>query len=277
MVLATALALGAALLHASWNLVVKASGDRLIAMWAQGLFGAVVALPILFATGLPPPVAWPFLGASVFLHFTYAIVLAGAYDRADLSVVYPIARGTAPLLTAIGGALFLRDALGPVEYLGIVITVSGLLLIGRKGGWQRGVGWAVATAAIITTYTLVDTAGVRTAGNSLAYVIVLLAISGSLLTVPVFATRGRQQVFATVRSAPWRHLFAGVASLAAYALVLTAVRFAPVAYVATLRESSVVLGALGGWLLLGEAFGRRRTAGAAIVAIGIAVLIVFGL
>lgn len=273
MVLATVMALGAAILHASWNLVVKASGDRLVAMWAQGLFGAIVALPLLFVTGLPPRAAWPFLGTAVVLHFAYAIVLAAAYDRADLSVIYPIARGSAPLLTAVGGALFLRDSLTPAGYVGVVVAVSGLLLIGRKGGWQRGAGWALATAAIITTYTLVDTAGVRTAGEALSYVIVLLAISGAFLTIPVLASRGRSGVTAAVRAAPWRHLFAGVASLGAYALVLSAVRLAPVAYVATIRESSVVLGALGGWLLLKETFGRRRTAGAAIVALGIALLI----
>ena len=118
MVLATVMALGAAILHASWNLVVKASGDRLVAMWAQGLFGAIVALPLLFFTGLPPRAAWPFLETAVVLHFAYAIVLAAAYDRADLSVIYPIARGSAPLLTAVGGALFLRDSLTPAGYVG---------------------------------------------------------------------------------------------------------------------------------------------------------------
>lgn len=277
MLLATALALGAAILHASWNLVVKASGDRLVAMWAQGLFGAIVALPLLFATGLPSSVAWPFLGVSILLHFTYALVLAAAYDRADLSVVYPIARGSAPLLTAVGGALFLTDILSPAGYVGVVVAVAGLLLIGRRGRWQRGVGWALGTAGIISSYTLVDTAGVRAGGNPVGYVIVLLAVSGAMLTIPVIATRGRAGVATAVRAAPWHHLFAGVASLGAYALVLVAVRLAPVAYVATLRESSIVLGALGGWLLLHETLGARRTVGAVVVAAGIAFLVASGL
>ncbi len=275
MLTATALALAAAVLHASWNLVVKASGDRLVAMWAQGLFGAVVALPLLVVLGLPGRAAIPFLSVSVFIHLGYALVLAGAYDRADLSVVYPIARGAAPLLTAIGGVLFLSDALPAIGYAGVAIAVAGLLLIGRAAG--RGIGWALATAAIITSYTLIDTAGVRAGGNPVSYVIVLLAVSGAMLTVPVVATRGWPGVATAVRAAPLRHLFAGVASLGAYALVLMAVRLAPVAYVATLRESSIVLGALGGWLLLREPLGRRRTAGALVAAAGIAVLILSGL
>ena len=273
MLAATALALGSAALHAGWNLIVKSHGDRLIAAWGTLAGSALLAGPVLVLFGVPPRASWPYLAASVAIHVAYNFALVRAYEDAPLSVAYPIARGLAPLLTAVGGAVFLSDGLAAPGYAGAGIATAGLLWIGLSARGRHDLWAAVLTGGLITTYTLVDTAGIRAAdGGSLQYVTLLLTLTAGAVAVPLAWLRPVAAVVATVRT-DWRRLASsGLMSVAAYAMVLAAVQRAPVGYVATLRETSIVLGALAGWLFLGEHFGRRRVGGAVAIVFGVALL-----
>jgi drug/metabolite transporter (DMT)-like permease len=276
MAAATALVLGSALLHAGWNLAVKRSGDQLVAMWGANALGGLLLAPLLLVIGAPAADAVPYLLGSAIVHVAYSLLLTRAYAATDLSVAYPVARGISPLLTALGGAVLLDDPLNGTGYAGVALVTIGLIGLGLTAGRRRGLGWAVATGVAITSYTLIDAAGVRAGEESLRYVIGLMATSGALLTTVVFAARGGR-LMAAARRAGWPGLIgAGLASLAAYALVLAAIRLAAVGHVAGLREASVVFGAIGGWVILHEPLGARRTTGASVVAAGLIVLVVSG-
>ncbi len=267
---AFSLVLGAALLHASWNLLVKASNDRLVAGWAQVFFGALVFLPFLLAVGVPWS-AWPYFAVSGIVHVAYSLSLVTAYERADLSVVYPIARGAAPLFITLVAFLFLDDRPGTVGLGAIVLLTAGVLMVGlRKVG--NGSWWALLTAVFIATYTSIDGAAVRSLGESFAYTITVFVMGTILFTPIVLRARGWPGLGAAVRAERWRYVFAGIASAGAYGLVLIAARSAPLGLVAAVRETSVVFGALGGWLILKEPLGTRRLRAAALIAGGLVLL-----
>jgi drug/metabolite transporter (DMT)-like permease len=272
MVLAAALAFGSAFLHAGWNLFVKSSDDRLIANWGT-LMGAALVAPIALAIGgVPDAVTLPYLATSVVLHLGYSLALVRAYQTSDFSVAYPIARGMAPLLVAVGGVLFLGDSLGLLGLLGAAVATVGLVAIGLSAGRSHNVRWAVVTGSFIVSYTLVDAAGVRSGGNSLGYVSVLLLASWATFTAVVLLRRRPGELTAAFKADPLRMTAAGAMSVGAYVMVLAAVQMAPVGYVATLRETSVVLGVLGGWFLLKESFGPRRAGAALAIVAGVALL-----
>ena len=267
---ALALVLTAALLHASWNVLLKASGDRLVAAAVQSLAGALVLAPFLIADGYPTD-RWGSLMASGVFHLGYGLTLVGAYERGDLSVVYPVARGTAPLLVTAGAALLLDDSLGWLGVLGVVLIASGILGVVRRP--SRGVGWALACGGFIAGYSLVDGAAVRAEGGSLRYTAALLVTNVVTLGVVVWIRRGWPRAVVAARAAGGRQLIGGAASAVAYLLVLIAARQAPLGAVSAVRETSVVFGALAGWRLLGEPFGRTRAIGAAVIAAGLVLLV----
>lgn len=206
----------------------------------------------------------------MFLQVGYALALVRAYQTNDISVAYPLARGVAPLLISIGGVLFLSDSLPPLGFAGAAVATSGLVYIGLSSGKIRHLGWPLVTGGFIVAYTLVDASGVRRSGSSLPYVAALLFVVAVLFTMVVVAARPIPVLVASIRSLST--LGAGLMSGAAYAMVLVAVRLAPVGFVSTLRETSVILGVLGGWLVLDESMGPRRTAGAVIVLGGVTLL-----
>ncbi len=268
------LVLGSALLHASWNLVVKSANDRLLAAWAQAVFGGLVFVPVLVSIGLPSSVL-PAVLVSSFVHLLYGLGLVAAYDRGELSLVYPVARGIAPVLVTASAALLLNDIPSTGGLVAIGFVAAGVLWV-AKGNDRRGLGWALATGAAIAAYTTIDGASVRTLDTALAYTGAVF-VANAIWYVPVVAVRrSRQEVVTAIRAEWWRQLFAGMASIGAYALVLTAARLAPLGLVAAFRETSVLFGAAGGWLILREQEAKRRLRGAALITIGLAVLVLFG-
>lgn len=275
MLLATALALASAGLHAGWNLLIKTSGDRFSAAWGQFLFGGLVFLPLLLVIGLPDLGAvWPYLLITGCVHIVYVGGLVRAYDLGEFSLVYPLARGTGAVLAALGGVLLLGDHLNAAAWLAVGVVAIGLMtLAGPASGEATAIGWALLTALAIGAYTTADAAGSR-ASDGVAYGLAsILATAVSLSVVGV--ARGRLPVFVESARFAWRrYLVAGVCLTVAYTLVMVAVRYAPVGYVAVLRESSVVIGAAVGWLMLGERLGGRRLASSAVVACGLALLVV---
>lgn len=277
MLTATLLSLGSAGIHAGWNLLLKTSNDRVLAAW--GLFGAggLLALGGLAVVGLPGWSALPFLVATGLVHIAYSEALVQAYGRGDLSLAYPLARGGGALLAAVGGVLILDDRLSAPGWIAIGVVAAGLLSLrppGRSLTSERtAVAWAGLTALCIASYTLIDSAGSRQVDSGVAYGLAAVLAAGVGITLGNVARPARR---ARVRDLgrDWpRHLVGGLATTVAYTMVLVAVRSAPVGYVTMLRESSVVIGALLGWLVLNEALGPRRMVSSAVILAGLVALV----
>ena len=266
------LALLAAVMHATWNLFLKDSADRISTVALMGLIGAFLFLPWVIAfDGLPFGVREQ-LAASTAVHTIYYMALITAYHRVDFSVAYPVARGIAPALVAFGGWVFLGDLITGIEVLAIGFIVAALLNLAWSPGASRGLQWALLTGVMIAIYTVIDAGAVRESGQALGYTVTLTATT----TVPLLAIALRQNGVRGLRAAavsrPVALVVAAALNIGAYALVLFAATRAPVGLVAAVRESSVVFGAIGGVVLLSEPFGRRRIAGAVVVAVGIITL-----
>jgi len=269
---ATLLALGAAVLHAGWNLLLKQSDERVITAWGFYLCGGLVLLPVLPFVDFPDGSALPYLVVSSFVHVAYILALSSAYHHGDFSLSYPLARGGGALIAAIGGAAFLGDDLSTTSWLSIAIVVGGLASLVRPGAGRDALLFAGLTAVSIGVYTTLDAAGARRS-SGFGYAIVMGISAGLIITV-VGTLRGQRPSFMKAVRRDWRRmLVGGVASTLAYSLVLVAARRAPVGYVAAIRESSVVLGAAAGWLLLKEGFGRARLVSALVVTIGLVALV----
>jgi drug/metabolite transporter (DMT)-like permease len=268
--------LGAGFLHATWNALLKSSagGDATLdtaAVVAGSSLWGLLALPFV---PMPQPAAWLFIAASSVIHFGYYLTLAQAYRSGDLSFAYPLMRGTAPLIVAVLGSIFLRELPSVPMMLGIVLIslgVASIAFVQRRRHPPSAAWWAFANAAIIAAYTLVDGTGARASGNAFAYVAWLIFLEGIPFVVWVLIRRGRPALV-YLRASARTGLIGGACSLAAYGIVLWAMTRAPIAAVAALRETSVLFAALMGTLWLKEGFGWRRVAGAASVVAGIAAL-----
>lgn len=267
--------LGAAVLHAAWNAMIKSSGDKLLDAALVCLGGTAVVLPFLPFAAFPAEAAWPWLGASVVIHVAYFFALVAAYKAGDLSHGYPIMRGLAPLVVALAALAWFGETVRPAMWMGIVLICGGVLSLGLAGfDWRTSraaTGWACLNAVIIAGYTLVDAAGARASGDPVGYVFWMYLFAGAPFGLIVLAQqRGR---FLAYAAAHWRRgLIGGACSALAYGVVVWAMTRAPVAVIAALRECSVVLAALFGSWVLKEGHVRRRVGGALAVLAGLAVL-----
>jgi len=268
--------LGAGMLHAGWNALLKGArgGDPLLdtaGVVATSSFWSLLALPFV---PVPDPAAWPYIAASATIHFAYYLTLTGAYRTGDLSFAYPLMRGTAPLLVALLGIALLREWPTLQAAAGIALISAGIVSIafvhpGRHP--PAAVVWALGNAAIIACYTFIDGAGARASGNAWGYAFWLMFLEGIPFVAWIVARGGRPALRYMARGRR-RALAAGGGSVLAYAIVLWAMTRAPVALVAALRETSVIFATLFGALILKEGFGWRRLAGATSVALGVAAL-----
>ena len=276
--------LAGAVLHAAWNALVKSSGDKELDTALVHFLGAVVALPLLAIVGPPPVQALPFVAASLVIHIGYYVALAGAYKHGDLGLTYPIMRGSAPLLVALGSGFVLGEAPTPMAWLGIVGITAGVALVGLSHPGEtlhhrKALGYALANAVIIAAYTFVDGQGVRTtvaAGSTAAaYVMLLFVLDGIPYPALVWLRRspaGRRRIVDYARRR-WRlAALGGSASIGSYAIALWAMTRAPVASVAALRETSVLFAVLLGVWLLKEPFGWQRAIGTAVIVGGVMAL-----
>lgn len=256
------------LLHASWNAVLKSSPDKDLDTAVMQGAGTCMSLPLVLLVGWPPAAAWPYLLASVAIHLVYFLTLAGALRHGDLGLAYPLMRGTAPVLVALSAGLVLGETLSLWAWAGVLGVSAGVMALGlsRQALAQpKAVGFALANAALIAMYTVVDALGVRASGNPLQYVFALFALTGWPLLLLVVARRGPAATWAYARSR-WPFSVAGAAaSKGSYGLALWAMTQAPVAMVAALRETSVLFAALLGWWFLKERFTARRAAATAVI------------
>ena len=268
--------LGAGLLHAGWNALLKSApgGDPMLDMATIVAGSAVCGLIAIPFVGVPDTSAWKFAAMSSVIHWGYYVTLAHAYRTGDLSFAYPLMRGSAPLIVTLLGIVFLREWPTPQIALGIALISLGIVSIAfaRRGRHPpSAAGWALANACIIAAYTLVDGAGARASGNALAYVSWLIFLEAIPFLAWIWARQGTV-AFAYIGRSWRRGLLGGAASLGAYGIVLWAMTRAPVAAVAALRETSVLFAALIGAFVLKEGLGLRRLAGAVSVVAGVAAL-----
>jgi drug/metabolite transporter (DMT)-like permease len=275
--LSLALVVVSAGLHASWNLIVKAEEDKLISAWLTVLASPLLLWPYLVFRGLPPSNAWPILLASGCVHAAYNLALVRAYEHGDLSAVYPIARGLAPVLVALAAPVVLHERLSQASMAAVFVVGGGIGWLGlsaRKGPARRqALGWAGATAACIATYSMVDKVGVLRA-DPVAYIILLFTVNAVVLAGYVLAHRDLHAIGTVCRRRAGTLALSGLCSLVAYLLVLFALRLTQVAYIAALRESSVVIAALLGWKVLREPFGAQRIAASLLVGAGLLLLVI---
>jgi drug/metabolite transporter (DMT)-like permease len=273
--LALGLALLAAVLHAAWNLLVKASDDQLVAAWTIFAGAALLNIPVLIFNGLPGRAVWGLIAISTVIQVGYVLMLALAYRLGDLSFVYPLARGSSPLLVAMAGVAFLGDEITTIGWLGVVTVTVALCLLAWRRVDRAGIWAALATGILIAGYTTVDAAAVREEGAALSVIgaeFVLLAV---VLGVIVLAVRGPGAMLGMVR-ADWRRAALGsFASGAAYLLVMIAALSVPIGLVSGVRETSVVIAVLASRVLLHEDVSRSQVWTVVAVAAGIT-LIAFG-
>jgi drug/metabolite transporter (DMT)-like permease len=267
----------AAVLHAAWNALLKGGTDRLALFVLLDLTGVVLCLLAVPFLPVPARASWLFIGLSTVLHIFYKLLLIQSYRvGGDLSQVYPLARGSAPLLVAGMAAVVAGERLGPVRLAGVLVVCLGLVLlvgVSRRLLAAQGpaIGFALATGVFIAAYTVADGLGVRRSGSAVGYIAWLFLVEG--LPLPLYAaTLGRRHVKAALRGHLAAGVTAGVLSLAAYGLVIWAQTRGALAVVAALRETSVIIAALIGSIVFGERFGYRRTVAAALVTAGIVLL-----
>lgn len=263
--------------HAVWNSLLKARIDPAVATTMLAIGGGMAAMPVLFFTGMPAEEARPLLLVSILIHLFYWTYLGKAYAAGDFSQVYPLARGTAPLLTAVGAMLLIQEYPTRLGWLGILVLVTGVLTIACRGGSCTGrfnrtaVLLAVATAFATAGYSLVDGMGARMAGSAFAYTAFLYACNGWTLLV-YGLVRQRQALFNAVESNWHLALMGGALSLLFYGTGVWAMTRAPIALVAALRESSILAALVVGSVFLKEPLPMPRVVGAIAVCAGLVVL-----
>jgi drug/metabolite transporter (DMT)-like permease len=265
---ALGLTLGAAVLHAGWNVLLRGARDVEAATAATLAVSVVVFAPVVAATWDVQNAAWPYLAGTSALETLYFFLLVAAYRRREVSVVYPVARGSAPVLVLIGSAAVLGRGISGLEAAGVCLVAAGVLLV-RGSVRAAGIGVGLAIGCCIAAYTLVDNDGVRHAAP-LSYLELALLPPTVVACVRVLVRSGRG---ALLSQPPGTVLVAAVASFGAYLLVLTALRLAPAPTVAAVRETSVVVAAVLAAVFLRERVTAARLGGAVAVAGGVALLV----
>ena len=269
------LVLASAVLHASWNALIKIGGDPWVRLAMIKLLGVVLGLVFLSFIPFPNAEAWPYLLGSAAVHQLFFIFVCLQYRYGDLSYVYPIARGVAPLMVAVGAYMFAGEILSP-QGIAAVVLISGAILsltysTARKPGEGKAVVFALCTGITIATYSVIDGLGARTANDLISYIIYLMVLDGLPFGLVVMFLR--RNVFMDSFRTNWK---IGVASslliYPAYSLAIWAMTKSPITYVSALRETSVIIAVLIGTRMMGEPFGARRLISGAFVVVGVAVL-----
>jgi drug/metabolite transporter (DMT)-like permease len=267
----------AALCHAGWNALIKVGLDPLSTTTLIGIGSGAVALVMLPVVGVPAAPSWPWIVASVVIHLFYFAALIESYRTGDLGQVYPIARGGAPLMTATATTFIVGEKLSLVGWSGIVTLVAGVFLLSARGGREftqidrRAVGFALLTALTICTYSVVDGIGARLSLNPAAYTFWMF-VGNAVVLLPYALWRDGRDVIPAMRTF-WQRGFAGGAlQIVSYGTVLWAMTLAPIAIVATLRETSVLFGAAIAVVVLKEPLRAVRIGAACLIVCGLVLI-----
>jgi drug/metabolite transporter (DMT)-like permease len=263
------LALFAAVLHASWNAFLRSGADRFWMMTVMNLAITVAAIPVVLIFPVPVADAWPYIIGSSLFQVAYGLLLVAAYRHGELGQVYPIIRGSAPLLVTVGSFFLMGEVLQPLAMLGVLCIVLGImtLALGKARASGTSMLFALATGVAIAGYSTFDAIGIRVAGERVAYIAWVFILPGILLSAAYMAMRGPLHI--DIRSPETRKAIGGgLVSLLSYGTVLVAYSLAPAGPVSALRETSVVFAALIGWKFLGERLTPRRILACIVVAAG---------
>lgn len=273
---ATVMVLVAAIAHASWNAIAHDITDKLVAFTLLGFGGMLGAIVVLVFATPPDARSWPFLAASVVTHIAYNLLLMKSYQLGEFSQVYPLARGTSPLVVTVLAAVFVREIPSPLHLAGVLVVSAGLVglvFLGRRPG--RGelpaIVAAVTTGLTIATYSTLDGIGVRLSGSAAGYTGWLVLLESVLIPAYAFA-RARRDLLPRLRPHLWKGMAGGALSLFAYGLVLWAQTRGALAPIAALRETSIIVGAIIGTVFFHERFGKPRIVGTVVVVTGIVLL-----
>lgn len=262
------LALFAAIMHATWNAFLRTGADRLWSVTVMSFSSTVVAVPFAIFH-LPATHAWPYIILSACLQVTYSVFLVAAYRYGELGQVYPIVRGSVPLLVTLGGALIANQYPTIPQTIGVALVAIGImsLALGKGRAATTSILFALATGVIIASYATVDSIGVRKAESSGSYIAWVLVLYGIFL--PVIFVAFRRKITVDFRATETlKALAGGLVALAAYGVVVAAFALGPAGPITAIRETSVVFAALIGWLFLGEKLTPRRIAASIMVALG---------
>ena len=267
------LVLFAAALHAGWNAIVKGAGDKFVSAVTICFAAALVAALVLPFVAQPARESWPYLGASMLLQTGYYSLVAATYQRADMSLAYPVMRGTAPMIVALVSGLAFGEHLPLAGLIGIVLISGGILsmaAIGRHGS-GAGLGLALVNACVIATYTLNDGWGARASGAPIGYSLWVSVLTAPPVLVWALWLRGPALLRQAARG--WRDgLIGGIGTMTSYGVALWAMTLAPVAIVAALRETSILFATAISAFVLRERVGGARIIAVLIIASGVAVL-----
>jgi drug/metabolite transporter (DMT)-like permease len=269
----TALVLLAAALHAGWNALIKISGDRIAVMAVVTLAGSFLSLLALPFVDSPDPSSWGLLVLTILIHTGYHFFLPVAYDHGDLGQVYPIARGSAPLLVTFGAVVFAGELLAPIPLIGVICLAVGVMaLTFDKGAGiaqkPKAVLFALATGVCIASYTIVDGLGARQAGSILGFA-VWLTIGDGVLTFVLALIWKRNAVWQVARENLSIGFLGGTMQVGAYWIIVWALAVSPMGMVSALRETSVLFAAIISTFLLKEGFGVWRFVSASFISFGL--------
>lgn len=281
---ALGLLLVAAMLHTTWNLIVKRAQEKQVFTWCALIAGVICFSPLLLAGSVFPIYIWPYVVSSALFEALYFFTLIRAYENGDFSLVYPMARGTAPALLVLWTTFFLGERPRLYGLVGIALLVLGLVIVGGKSWWtlrkastlsKSALALALGVAGCISIYTAIDGAAVRSV-SPLPYTIIVIALAAVFVTPVVVKRYGNRAIIAEWRTNWLRIVLVGVFTLLTYILVLKAYTIARVSYGGAVREVSVVFAAFAGWRWLGEELGAIRLVGALLIFAGILVIAVAG-
>ena len=268
--------LAAALMHAGWNAVVKSGADPFLSTTYVSLFSGTSALLLLPLVAFPRAEAWIWIIASAVIHTIYRFMLIGAYRTGDMAQVYPIMRGAAPLMTAIATALLISEVISPTGFAAVAALSAGVFLMSLKGGRlgsfdKRAVAFALGSAVCTCGYSVVDGIGARANGSGPGYALWMFVVNALAMQATALLMRG-PSVYASLPGI-WRlSAGGGMMSMGAYFIVIWGMTKAPIALVASLRESSVLFGAVIAALILKEPVTAWRLAASGLVVAGVVLL-----
>ncbi len=262
------LVLLAAFMHAGWNALLRGGADRAQSMAMMNATLGIAGLVLLAIAGLPAPASWAYVVASGVLHWIYVALLVVTYRSGDLGETYPVARGSSPVLVALGGSLFAGEWMNLLGIAGVGLVCGGIFMLAAAKGRLHAMNlpWALATGVSIAAYTVVDGIGVRASGNWLGYTAAIFAF---FIAAPLwFLARYGMRFFIASANEVLKAVGGGLISIAAYGAIIWAMQSSPMGAVSALRETSVVFAALLGAAFLGERLTMQRIVACCIIAAG---------
>jgi drug/metabolite transporter (DMT)-like permease len=267
------LVLGAAILHATWNALLRRGADRFRSMVVMSVVSASVAIPLAWLLDSPMSASWPYIGLSAALQTSYWLFLVRAYRDGDLGQVYPIARGSSPMLVTVGAAIFAGEKLAPVALAGVGMVSAGIIAMafGRHRPDAKSMLAALATGLFIAGYTVSDGIGSRLSGHPQSYAAWLFLVQGAPMTLIYMMSRGRLAIAPFDRET-LKTAGCGVLSLLGYGIVIWALARSPMGQVSALRETSILIAVLMGRTFLGEKLSVGRIVAGVMIAVGAIVL-----